>query len=46
MSLEPAVAALIGFVVLDERLGGRAIAAIVLVTVAAAGASRIGEKPG
>ena len=45
MSLEPAVAALIGFVVLDERLGGRAIAAIVLVTVAAAGASRFGEKP-
>jgi inner membrane transporter RhtA len=46
MSLEPAVAALIGFVVLGERLGGRAIAAIVLVTAAAAGASRFGEKPG
>jgi inner membrane transporter RhtA len=46
MSLEPAVAALLGFVVLGERLGGRAIAAIVLVTAAAAGASRFGEKPG
>jgi inner membrane transporter RhtA len=46
MSLEPAVAALIGFVVLGERLGPRALVAIVLVTVAAAGASRIGEKPG
>jgi inner membrane transporter RhtA len=46
MSLEPAVAALIGFVVLDERLGPRALVAVVLVTVAAVGASRIGEKPG
>jgi inner membrane transporter RhtA len=46
MSLEPAVAALVGFVVLGERLGGRAIAAIVLVTAAAAGASRFGEKSG
>lgn len=39
MSLEPAVAALVGFLVLDELLGLRAIAAIALVTVAAAGAS-------
>jgi inner membrane transporter RhtA len=46
MSLEPAVAALIGFVVLGERLGGRVVAAILLVTVAAAGASRFREKPG
>ena len=46
MSLEPAVAALLGFVVLGERLGTRALAAIVLVTVAAAGASRFGEKHG
>jgi inner membrane transporter RhtA len=46
MSLEPAVAALIGFVVLGERLGLRALAAIVLVTVAAAGASRFAQKPG
>ena len=45
MSLEPAVAALVGFVVLGERLGLRALAAVVLVTVAAAGASRFGEEP-
>ena len=37
MSLEPAVAALVGFVVLGERLGMRVLASIVLVTVAAAG---------
>lgn len=42
MSLEPAVAALIGFVILGERLGARSVAAILLVTVAAAGASRFG----
>ncbi len=40
MSLEPAVAALVGFVVLGERLGMRALAAVLLVTVAAVGASR------
>ncbi|QIN85251.1 EamA family transporter [Rubrobacter tropicus] len=39
MSLEPAVAALVGFLVLDELLGIRAVVAIGLVTVAAAGAS-------
>ena len=39
MSLEPAVAALAGLVVLGERLGLRAVAANLLVTVAAAGAS-------
>ena len=39
MSLEPAVAALVGFLVLDELLGLRALVAIALVTVAAAGAS-------
>jgi inner membrane transporter RhtA len=44
MSLEPAVAALIGLVVLGERLGLRALAAVVLVTVAAAGASRFGGR--
>ena len=42
MSVEPAVAALAGFVVLGEQLGSRSIAAIFLVTVAAAGASRFG----
>ena len=43
MSLEPAVAALAGLVVLGERLEMRAVAAILLVTVAAAGASRFGS---
>jgi inner membrane transporter RhtA len=42
MSLEPAVAALVGFIILGERLGLRAIAAVTLVTVAALGASRFG----
>jgi inner membrane transporter RhtA len=42
MSLEPAVAALLGFVILGERLGLRALAAVLLVTVAAVGASRFG----
>jgi inner membrane transporter RhtA len=40
MSLEPAVAAMVGFIVLGERLGMRALAAVLLVTVAAIGASR------
>ena len=44
MSLEPAVAALVGFAVLGERLGLRALAAVLLVTVAAAGASRFGAR--
>jgi inner membrane transporter RhtA len=44
MSLEPAVATLVGFVVLGERLGLRALAAVLLVTVAAAGASRFGAR--
>ena len=42
MSLEPAVAALVGFVILGERLGPRALAAVLFVTVAAVGASRFG----
>ena len=44
MSLEPAVAALAGLVVLGERLEVRAVAAIVLVTVAATGASLFGRQ--
>jgi inner membrane transporter RhtA len=40
MSLEPAVAALAGFVVLDEGLAGRELAAILLVVAASAGAAR------
>lgn len=39
MSLEPAAAALIGFVILSEEPGIRALAAIALVTAAAAGSS-------
>jgi inner membrane transporter RhtA len=39
MSLEPAVAALAGFVVLDESLATREVAAILLVVAASAGAA-------
>jgi inner membrane transporter RhtA len=44
MSLEPAVAALAGLVLLGERLELRAVAAIVFVTVAAAGASLFSRR--
>jgi inner membrane transporter RhtA len=40
MSLEPAVAALAGLIVLGQSLGGRAIVGIALVVVASIGASR------
>jgi inner membrane transporter RhtA len=40
MSLEPAVAALAGFLALDQRLGARALLGIALVVVASVGASR------
>jgi inner membrane transporter RhtA len=40
MSLEPAIGALVGFVVLGERIGTRAVVAIALVVVASAGAAR------
>ena len=39
MSLEPAVAALAGFVVLGEELAARELAAILLVVAASAGAA-------
>ena len=39
MSLEPAIAALAGYVILDEGLRGRDVAAIALVATASAGAS-------
>jgi inner membrane transporter RhtA len=39
MSLEPAIAALVGFVILDEGLRTRDVAAILLVACASAGAS-------
>ncbi|MDQ3316275.1 MAG: EamA family transporter, partial [Actinomycetota bacterium] len=44
MSLEPAVAALVGLLVLGELLDLRAVAAIGLVTTAAAGASLFGGR--
>ena len=44
MSLEPAVAALAGLVVLGERLEMRAVAAVIFVTVAAAGASLFARR--
>lgn len=40
LSLEPAAAALMGFVILRETLAFRAMVAIVLVTIAAAGSAR------
>jgi inner membrane transporter RhtA len=45
MSLEPAVAALAGYIVLGEGLVAREIVAIVLVVAASAGASRGGGVP-
>jgi inner membrane transporter RhtA len=40
MSIEPAMAALAGFLVLDQGLGARAILGIALVVIASVGASR------
>jgi inner membrane transporter RhtA len=45
MSLEPAMAALAGFVVLDEGLATRELIAIVLVVAASAGAARNARVP-
>jgi inner membrane transporter RhtA len=45
MSLEPAMAALAGFVILGEGLRARDVAAIVLVAAASAGASFSASKP-
>jgi inner membrane transporter RhtA len=39
MSIEPAIAAIVGFLFLHEILSLQAIAAILLVTIAAAGSS-------
>src|SRR3954463_15249920 len=46
MSLEPAIAALTGFVILGEGLRGRDVIAIVLVACASAGASLSAPPPG
>lgn len=45
MSLEPAVAALAGFLVLDQGLGFRALGGIVLVVLASVGVTRRRETP-
>lgn len=45
MSLEPAVAALVGFVALSQGLGWREVLAIALVVIASAGALRTGATP-
>ncbi len=44
MSLDPAVAALIGFVVLDQALGPRDLLAIAMVVVASAGAASLSHR--
>jgi inner membrane transporter RhtA len=44
MSLEPAVAALAGLIVLGQRLGGRVLIGIALVIVASVGAARSGRE--
>jgi inner membrane transporter RhtA len=45
MSIEPAVAALAGFIVLDEGLATRELVAILLVVAATAGAARNARVP-
>jgi inner membrane transporter RhtA len=45
MSIEPAMAALAGFVILGEDLRGRDIVAIVMVALASAGSSLTAAKP-
>jgi inner membrane transporter RhtA len=45
LSLEPAMAALIGAIALDQALAGRELVAIALVVVASAGAMRTGAAP-
>jgi inner membrane transporter RhtA len=46
LSLEPAVAALAGFVVLGQELGAAAVVGICMVVVASAGAAALGGRPG
>jgi len=45
MSIEPAMAALAGYLVLGQHLGGRALAGIALVIIASVGAARRGGEP-
>jgi inner membrane transporter RhtA len=44
MSLEPAVAALAGFVVLGQDLGARELTAIAMVVAASAGAASLSHR--
>jgi inner membrane transporter RhtA len=44
MSLDPAVAALAGFVLLDQDLGAREVLAIAMVVVASAGAAGLSQR--
>ncbi len=44
LSLEPVAAAVVGFVILHETLSLRAMIAIMLVTIAAAGAAKYGHR--
>jgi inner membrane transporter RhtA len=45
MSIEPAVAALAGFILLGEGLAARELVAILLVVAASAGAARNAHAP-
>jgi inner membrane transporter RhtA len=45
MSLEPAIAALLGFLILDQRLAATGVAAIAMVSVASAGATLTARDP-
>jgi inner membrane transporter RhtA len=44
MSLDPAVAALVGFLALDQDLGPREVIAIAMVVVASAGAASLSHR--
>jgi inner membrane transporter RhtA len=44
MSIEPAIAAIVGFVVLGEALGVRELSAIGLITAASIGATRFSAE--
>jgi inner membrane transporter RhtA len=44
MSVEPAMAAIVGFLMLGEALGERELLALVLVTAASIGATRFGAE--
>jgi inner membrane transporter RhtA len=45
MSLDPAIAALVGFLVLGQALGVREVLGIAMVVVASAGAAGLGHRP-